>query len=1191
MLVLTYFWRSGFGSAEKKLTRNFLHITFTLLCVVVLALQSSGQLNTSNFRSTQLLLKPGDTLVLDTLSIVPGTFFMNKPTGEPFDPALYTLQPLDARLIWFGERATGDTARIQYRVFPYLFVKQFAKKDISGITEIQTGATASFKYDPMAQRDDLFSFGSLQKSGSVSRGVNFGNAQNLSVNSNLNLQLTGKLTDDLNVMASVTDSNIPIQPEGNTQQLQDFDQVYIKVFNDEYALTAGDFILDRPSGTTFMNYFKKARGLHAETLQNITVDNEETGGKDIIGVLNASASGAISKGKFARNVFMGIEGNQGPYRLVGNENEPFIIVLSGTEQVFIDGRLLTRGQENDYIIDYNSAEIVFTPSNLITKDRRITVEFQYSDINYARSLFQGAAHFKTEKASFHVNLYSEQDVRNQPLQQDLDAERRQALAAAGNDFGRVIFPSIEQAEFSATRVQYKMVDSLGFDSVFVFSTNPQLAIFRVRFSNVGPGNGDYVEDVFSPNGRVFKWVAPEIQPDGTLRRNGSFAPVVLLIPPEQRQMATLGATYQLTKNTIARGEVAFSSFDRNTFSDIGNEDNNGIAFRGGVESLLPLTKEKEKGWQLSLLTDVERTGTNFTQIERYRSIEFERDWNLNRLNDVSNQTLLTAGTGLQHLDKGLVKYLFTHFNAADEFSGNRNQLLTDLKLGKTSILLDASIMETEGDIQSSFIRHRADIRHRLKKFTVGFIDDHEYNTFSGLENNELQETSYRFYDWQFFVENAESAKNKFRVFYRQRINWLPTEGALEQSSIGDDVGLSVNLNKNPKSQFRFKIANRTLRVVNDTLANVPPENTLLGRVEYNARILKGLVEWNTFYEIGSGLEQRRTFVYIEVPAGQGVYVWIDYNNNGIRELNEFEVAQFPWEANFIRVFTPNNEFERTFTNQFSQAVNLRPAAKWSNKTGVKKFISKFNNQATFRIDRRTAFEEGIERFNPLANNVSDTNLLALNSAIRNTLFYNRSNQFFGAEYTYTDVRGKSLLTAGFESRDNMAHNLRARFNFTQKYALVLEGETGIRTSDSDFLQGRSFSFTYVEFRPNFSYQPNVNFRGTLLAELSERKNDADLGGEKANITNIGVELRYNLLSKGSFLATFNFVENQYDGAVNNSLANEILNGLQPGTNFTWSASVQRKLSNNLQLNLIYNGRSSETISVIHSGSVQVRAFF
>src|SRR5690606_21766759 len=94
-------------------------------------------------------------------------------------------------------------------------------------------------------REEIFSHNQLNHSGNLTRGISFGNTQNVFVNSSLNLQMDGKLAEDLNIRASITDQNVPFQPEGNTQQLQDFDNVLLELYNDKMSLTAGDVVLQQ----------------------------------------------------------------------------------------------------------------------------------------------------------------------------------------------------------------------------------------------------------------------------------------------------------------------------------------------------------------------------------------------------------------------------------------------------------------------------------------------------------------------------------------------------------------------------------------------------------------------------------------------------------------------------------------------------------------------------------------------------------------------------------------------------------------------------------------------------------------------------------------------------------------------------------------------------------------------------------
>lgn len=89
----------------------------------------------------------------------------------------------------------------------------------------------------------------------------------------------------------------------------------------------------------------------------------------------------------------------------------------------------------------------------------------------------------------------------------------------------------------------------------------------------------------------------------------------------------------------------------------------------------------------------------------------------------------------------------------------------------------------------------------------------------------------------------------------------------------------------------------------------------------------------------------------------------------------------------------------------------------------------------------------------------------------------------------------------------------------------------------------------------------------------------------------GVELRFNMAAKGSVRANFNYIENTFSSTDNVSLAFEMLEGLQNGVNSTWELSYQQNLSKYMQLSLNYNGRKSENTNFIHTGGVQVRAFF
>lgn len=1149
------------------------------LLMLTLALQVHGQ-SGSNYRE-RWIFPVSDTLLLDTLSIVPGSLVI-LIDSVAVEPEQFTLDPFSAKIHWPG---APDSALARYRVMPLLMAGVRSHKDPRRLITASGEREDPFRYIPPRQQGDLMDMRGLNRSGSISRGVLFGNNQDLSVNSSLNLELSGNITERIGVLASITDNNIPIQAGGNTLELQDFDQVFIKLFEEDetapgykWELIAGDFVLQRPN-SHFLTYLKKTKGLSYAT---------RLGKADGIRS-NVGASVAISKGKFARNVIQGLEGVQGPYRLRGNDGELFIIVLSGTERVFIDGQPLMRGQENDYVIDYNTAELTFTAKRMITKDRRITVEFQYSDKNYARSLVRLENTTQIGNSTLRLNVYSEQDHRNQPLQQQLSEEEREVLRLAGDDPLAATVVGVDSTGFANDQVLYLRTDSLGYSPVYVYSTSPDSAVFRLIFTQVGQGSGDYVQQEFTPNGRVFRWVAPDTV-NGTIIRRGDHAPVRVLIAPRSQQLITLGVDHRFGPRTKASVEVAFSNNDRNTFSQVDNDDDQGLGFLARMEHGIPISA-KDTSLQFVVGGDLETTSRDFRFVERYRAVEFERNWNATGLLLDGDQVLAGGYVGLRGRKLGQLIYGLSSFQTRDRYSGWKHDIQSNVRLGKTEVVGTGAWLNTTTPRESDFLRHKASVTHRLKRVSVGYRDEHERNLFRNDSLPGLQQGSYQFYDWELFVQSPDTQATKWRASGGQRYEQVVNEGALVRSTVATAYNLGLDLTKNPRNRLGTSFTYRQLSISDSSLTPQQPEDTYLARVDYNASLWKGAAVFSTFYEIGSGLEQRREYIYIQVPAGQGLYVWNDYNGDGIRDLNEFELANFGYEADYLRVFVPSNEYVRVFSNQFSASLDLRPSVRWADTEGFKKFVSRFSDQASWRVDRKTGAENLLSALDPFVGEAADTALTSYVSSARNTIYFDRTSRVWSVDHTWQNDRNRSLLLNGFEARSRQFNTLRVRWNTTRHWTSDVEAENGRVGNASDLLEGRTFAIVQQGIRPRVTWQPNTSVRALISFRYTEKTNREEFGGEQATIQDLGAELRYNTAGKGSILVTANLVSIGYEGEVNSSLGNEMLSGLKPGTNGTWSLSIQRNLSNNLQVDITYNGRRSEGVPVIHVGGAQVRAFF
>ena len=1060
---------------------------------------------------------------------------------RPLPDSCYVVS-LRERLIRLRCFPPSDSLEVRYRVLPLHIPWRWRGLPYRRYSERIT--TSGPPAPKSRYRKPLWSpQAGLRQSGSVVRGINFGTDRGLTLQSGLRLQLSGKVADRVNVMASLTDQNTPLQPEGNTQTLQEIDKVFVQIDAPGARATLGDFELDLP-GQEFERYHRKLQGgmLHLQ-------------GKGLEGIL----SGAVSRGKFMTNRFLGQEGVQGPYRLHGEGGRTDIIVLAGTERVWVDGVRMVRGEDHDYVIDYSTGEITFTRHRLITADSRIEVDFQYSDEQFRRSLYAVRLGNRAESGPvrWRTTYVRESDDKNNPVGFVLNERRLAALRRAGDDPTRAYVDGAEYVGEGKGNYVFR-------DSAFVYVGTGE-GDYRVRFSDVGEGNGDYRYRGVG----IFEYVG---------RGRGRYLPVIRLPLAQREEQVVSGVELAAGETGSVQAQWAVSRFDRNLYSPLDDGDNVGGA---GVltASLHPkLGRLGDFSWRALL----RRVGSRFHDMDRTRQVEYNRRWDLP---DQAGRAETALETGGQlNLTWGLRSdFSLGRLAKPGGFLSSRSEAQVALdRPGWPTLNVRQVQINRKGGAGSSgaWTRRRGDLRYRR-----GWLSP--YVEYEGERRKEAAADSlvdaFRFDRWRAGVEATRGKRLKLGWYSERRVDDRLRAGAVRPFSVASTHNFRGELTGSRDFSLRLDVTHRERRYRD---GRTPNARTDLADLALRWSPLRRAVQATWHYQISNTQVARQERVFLKVEPGHGNYRFDPAYN---------EYVPDPYGDTILRLVT---------TDEYIPVVDLRTGAVvrtnlgrfFRTKNGAKlwtRLARQLSTESTLRLEEKTRYPRPRDIYLLRTGVFRDPEYTIVGTWFEQHDLYFRRGRRDGSvrlRWRHREGLNNRLLEGGQSSLDDL-RSLMVLFTPVRRLAVRLELKQSAtrRTFVSGFRRNRDIQRNGGDLEVSYRVASAWEF-GAEVGLLAAR--DRVPSPETAvRLVQLAPRVTYAFRGRGRLRLEARLA-NLSTRPKARPIPYEMANGLEPGFAAEWRARFEYRLSNGLMASVSYLGRSDPfRPRTVHRLQAEVRAYF
>ncbi|MDN5626470.1 MAG: hypothetical protein L0G16_00695, partial [Weeksellaceae bacterium] len=574
---------------------------------------------------------------------------------------------------------------------------------------------------------------------------------------------------------------------------------------------------------------------------------------------------------------------------------------------------------------------------------------------------------------------------------------------------------------------------------------------------------------------------------------------------------------------------------------------------------------------------------NFHILDRINNVDFWRDFNLtNEFSQITENRVIFSF--LNDFNKtSSVNYKINYLEEKNTYKGIKNDLDAVWKTGKFNNLGAVSYLNTQStDLNTNFIRGTVSSELSGKKgsWMLGGSMEHNEKKYNATQAMDLTSYSWK----EIFVQKkvADSARTKLLTKLYFRGNDSVLDNRLQKMNNILGIMAESQIIKSEKTQLSALVHYRKFFYETPTFANNQNQDFVVGNMLYNQQLFKNGMRLQLFYELGNGQEAQREFQYIKVTDGQGIYKWTDYNNDGVQQLDEFEVAEYADLAQYIRVYTNSVNYLASNKNKLQVALFVNPSVIISSENA---FLKRWNFNLSLLSQNSYLKGSQVLVWNPFAR--QSDQLLRTQNILASALFTSNDKSGWNGSYRYTD--NDNLVNANFsnEAHAQKSHFMNVGYSFTKAFRADWENTVQNVSNSSQVYESRNYLLQNWETKPKATYKLTETLQTELFGALRQKKRTD--GEELLKTYEISGTLQWER-TKTSVRAQFSFINNQFDGNNYSIVGNQMLEGLKPGKNQVWTLYIQQAINSFIQLNVNYEGRNSGD-RTIHIGSMQVRASF